>query len=200
MKFSKFIMTATCLLTAACSQGVATEEDSPVAEAQAIVVDVRFDDGRQWAPGHHQALEGNAIWEYILAEETMESWTELFTIQYLESPTEDLMQTFAMYRQGLGNAGVEAHFNVIAQGEDSVTYTADIRPPEKATEYEVARLLKVGKNKYNLVRYTTMVPREANPHYQTLLGALSGIDATNSSVATLESSTTNSLKTASTTN
>ncbi|AEH46493.1 hypothetical protein [Parageobacillus thermoglucosidasius] len=121
-------------------------------------MDLKFDE-RKWVLDHFDSANGESIWEFVLEGESVENWTELYTIHRFEkmNSTVGLKSWLEAYKQALAEA-TNGHFTFHtfeSTGQEEI-YEFIVKDAKvQDDQHEVARLFAQGDDLY-LVRYTKL--------------------------------------------
>jgi hypothetical protein len=121
-------------------------------------MDLKFDD-RKWVLDYFNSANGEYIWEFVLEGESVENWTELYTIHRLEkmNSTVGLKTWLEAYKQSLTKA-TNGHitFHTFESTDQEEIYEFIVKDAKvQDDQHEVARLFAQGDDLY-LVRYTKL--------------------------------------------
>jgi hypothetical protein len=111
-----------------------------------------------WKIGHGTNRANATLLEFIPSEETISSWSRMFTIQFLEG-ARDAPRDFARVLQAQATSRCSnTRWNVLSEDASSITYQWSISDcPGHVDETEIARLLK-GNDGLHRIAYVRKGP------------------------------------------
>ena len=110
-----------------------------------------------WKQGYGVNKPGVTLIEYIPTNESIDNWSRIFTIQFLEGMRDSTSSTVKTLQSiMLGNCS-NTKWDVITEESLSVTYERSTLNCKGGNEYEVARLLK-GNDGIHRISYTAKSP------------------------------------------
>lgn len=138
-------------LLAACSFG-----SSLIAEEVNGVVFTLREDNKKWKVGNEGTVEGQDIVQYIPEGESVNNWTELFTVQTIKEARLDPQNIFnlllrELHKIGPGNM-VEHH--TISNNEKGLLAEWWIKADSPIAQHEWIRIFNAG-NSTVILRFTT---------------------------------------------
>jgi hypothetical protein len=113
-------------------------------------------DGRKWILGSDLHEPGKTVREYILQNENIQNWTELFSIQDFTDIDMSPVEFFNLFVQGLKQAVPKnkVESRIINQSDNSLLGEWWIQDKSLTDQHEWVRLIK-NNNDMMIVRYTT---------------------------------------------
>ncbi|WP_338469442.1 hypothetical protein R4Z10_11465 [Niallia sp. XMNu-256] len=118
-------------------------------------------DERQWVENYYEEGEGTAIAEFMLAGETLDNWTELYTIQFFENShsnvgIENYLRNFEQNIPSFVSG--DYTFQVIESTSTDAIYEYTVtNDPVQPDMHEVARVFSY-ENHLFVLRYTKIGP------------------------------------------
>jgi hypothetical protein len=110
-----------------------------------------------WKVGYGVNKPGVTLIEYIPVNETIDNWTRIFTIQFLEGIRDSTSTTVKKLQSTMLGNCPNTKWDVIAEKNLSVTYERETLACKGGNEYEIARLLK-GNDGIHRISYTARNP------------------------------------------
>lgn len=110
-----------------------------------------------WKQGYAVNKSGVTLIEYIPANESIENWSRIFTIQFLQGMRESTSTTAKTLRSIMLKNCPNTQWEVITEESLSVTYERKTLACKGGDEYEIARLLK-GNDGIHRISYTAKNP------------------------------------------
>jgi hypothetical protein len=118
-----------------------------------------FIDTRQWQEAYYAEGEGQALAEFILVEETIDTWSELFSIHYFENGYTNIgIENYIANMEQNLRASVtgDITFHVLDWTEKDAVYEFTVgNDPNELDQHEVARIFTYNNHLF-LIRYTTL--------------------------------------------
>lgn len=110
-----------------------------------------------WKQGYGVNKPGVTLIEYIPSNESIDNWSRIFTIQFLEGMRDSTSTTSQTLRSIMLTNCPNTKWDVIAEENSSVTYERATLGCKGGNEYEIARLLK-GNDGIHRISYTAKNP------------------------------------------
>jgi hypothetical protein len=135
--------------------GNPVETENEDGKAQLEQMDLKLDD-RKWVLDYFNSVDGEYIWELVLEGESVENWTELYTIHRLEkmNSTVVLKTWLEAFKQALTEeTNGHVTFHTIESTDQEEIYEFIVNGQD--AQHEVARLFAQGDDLY-IVRYTKL--------------------------------------------
>lgn len=114
-------------------------------------------DERQWKLDYYDETQGNFIAEFVLSGETVENWSELYSLQYFEGNMQQLSKEkyTELFQQSLDQTVQgDFMFNILEKDTHSIYYEFTVaNDPIQDTQHEVGRIFAYGNDLY-IARYT----------------------------------------------
>lgn len=130
-------------------------------------------DSSGWKFGSGSDRKGRTIAEYVPSNESINNWSKLLTIQFLEGERSSPFAVMEAIRSRIQARCPGTAWNVIRQETSSVLYEWRISDcPGNTDQHEIARLLK-GNDGIHRIAYVAKVPNIAAAERERWLNALS---------------------------
>ena len=132
----------------------------PSAQLQAQVQSVKSEvlkvDGRDWKLGHEAKEDGRLIREYVLENENVNNWTELFSIQQFSDIPISPQEFFKLFVDGLKLAVPQnkVESRVVSESPDALLGEWWVLDKSANDQHEWIKIFKQG-DEMLIVRYTT---------------------------------------------
>jgi len=107
-----------------------------------------------WKPGYGVNKPGLTLIEFIPSNESIDNWSRIFTIQFLEGLRDSTSATINKLRSTMLTNCPNTNWDVIAEENSSITYERATLDCKGGNEYEIARLLK-GNDGIHRISYTS---------------------------------------------
>jgi hypothetical protein len=135
-------------------------------------------DGRKWKVGHEAKEDGRLIREYVLENEDVNNWTELFSIQQFSDVPVDPQEFYKLFVEGLQQAVPQnkVESRVIKDSPNTLLgewWVADKSPND---QHEWIKIFKEG-NDLLIVRYTTKKVKDVDSIRKKWEGILDNFQA-----------------------
>lgn len=145
--------TATIPAAATPEAAPAVVKDLPtqIPKAEKLTVD-----GRTWKLGHEANEDGRLIREYVLENEDVNNWTELFSIQQFSNIPISPQEFFKLFVEGLKLAVPQnkVESRVVSESNDALLGEWWVQDKSPNDQHEWIRISKKG-DEMVIVRYTT---------------------------------------------
>lgn len=120
-----------------------------------------FIDTRQWQEAYYAEDAGQALAEFILVGETIDTWSELFSIHFFENGYTNIgVENYVVSMEQTLRASVigDMTFQVLELTDSEAVYEFTIaNDPNELDQHEVARILTYNNHLF-LIRYTILGP------------------------------------------
>jgi hypothetical protein len=120
-----------------------------------------FVDTRQWQEAYYAEDAGQALAEFILVGETIDTWSELFSIHFFENGYTNIgIENYVVSMEQTLRASItgDITFRVVELTDSEAVYEFTVaNDPNELDQHEVARILTYNNHLF-LIRYTILGP------------------------------------------
>lgn len=153
------------LVMAACVVAHGAMAQAAVPAPSGSIAAVPAFDGRPWKVGYQGSNQRETVVEYVLPEETVDSWHELLTHQELADPSRSITldALVEQNRKGLSAGCPSMRWQVLAQAEREAVYQwSDGGCDGSPAQYEIAKIRRTEKGFCRWAYATKQLPVPAS--------------------------------------